>query len=105
MDAVVVGGGIIGCSIAYQLATSGHRVTVIDKGPAAGAGATSASSAIVRFHYSTLDPAGDALELRGRFGQGRAGFASPTLLASYLHLHLGADPDMAARFVAAASVP
>ena len=55
------------------------------------------------FHYSVLDPAGDALELEGRFGAGRAGFATPTLLASYLHLHLGADPGPAERLVATAS--
>jgi cobyrinic acid a,c-diamide synthase len=53
------------------------------------------------FHYSAIDPAGDALELAARFGAGPGGFASPTLLATYLHLHLGGDPTPAARFVAA----
>ena len=53
------------------------------------------------FHYSTLDPPGDALDWSGRTASGRAGFASPTLLASYVHLHLGADPGPAERFVAA----
>jgi cobyrinic acid a,c-diamide synthase len=55
------------------------------------------------FHYSVLDPAGDALDLEGRFGAGVAGFATPTLFASYLHLHLGADPAPAERFVASAA--
>ena len=55
------------------------------------------------FHYSTVEPAGDALELAGRFGRGRAGFASPSLLASYLHVHLASDPALAESFVAAAS--
>lgn len=55
------------------------------------------------FHYSTIEPAGDAIDLRGRFGQGRAGFATPTLLATYLHLHLAATPAVAHRFVHAAS--
>jgi cobyrinic acid a,c-diamide synthase len=55
------------------------------------------------FHYSTLDPAGDALDLSGRFGQGRAGFASPTLLASYVHFHLAATPEVAERFVRTAA--
>jgi cobyrinic acid a,c-diamide synthase len=54
------------------------------------------------FHYSRLDEPGEALELRGRRGTTRAGFASPTMLASYLHLHLGADPSPAERFVRAA---
>ena len=56
------------------------------------------------FHYSTIDPAGDALDLTGRFGQGPGGFASPRLLASYLHLHFGADPAPAQRFVATCAV-
>jgi cobyrinic acid a,c-diamide synthase len=55
------------------------------------------------FHYSVTDPPGGALELRSRFGTRAGGFASPTLLASYLHLHLGAHPEVAERFVARAS--
>jgi sarcosine oxidase subunit beta len=54
-DVIVVGAGIIGCSIAYRLAASGRQVVVVDRGPAAGAGSTSSSSAVIRFHYSTLD--------------------------------------------------
>ena len=55
------------------------------------------------FHYSQCVPEGDALAWRGREGGGRSGFASPTLLASYLHLHLAADPRLAERFVAMSS--
>jgi cobyrinic acid a,c-diamide synthase len=51
------------------------------------------------FHYSATEPAGDALDLVGRHGRGLGGFASPTLLASYLHVHLGGDPSPAAAFV------
>ena len=54
------------------------------------------------FHYSVLDPPGDALDWSGRAGGGRCGFAGPNLVASYIHLHLGADPSPAERFVAAA---
>jgi len=54
-------------------------------------------------HYSSVDPAGAALELTGRAGTRREGWASPHLLATYLHLHLGADPGPAERFVATAS--
>ena len=54
------------------------------------------------FHYSALDPPGDALDWSGRAGQGRCGFAGARLLASYVHVHLGADPAPAERFVAAA---
>jgi cobyrinic acid a,c-diamide synthase len=55
------------------------------------------------FHYSTLDPPGDALAVTGRFGAGCAGFASGRLLASYLHLHPAAEPAWAERFVATAA--
>jgi cobyrinic acid a,c-diamide synthase len=55
------------------------------------------------FHYSSLSPAGSALTLRSRAGESMAGYASPRLFASYLHLHLGSDPARAERFVAAAS--
>jgi cobyrinic acid a,c-diamide synthase len=55
------------------------------------------------FRYSAIEPAGDAIELASRFGSGRAGWASPTLLASYLHIHLASDPTLATRFVAAAA--
>jgi cobyrinic acid a,c-diamide synthase len=57
------------------------------------------------FHYSSLSPAGSALTLRSRAGESTAGFASSRLFASYLHLHMGSDPDRAERFVAAASAP
>ncbi len=53
------------------------------------------------FHYSTVEPAGDALLLTGRHGSSRAGFAGDRLLASYLHLHLGARPDIAEHVVRA----
>jgi len=51
------------------------------------------------FHYSTTEPGGSALELTSRFGQRTEGFATPTLFATYLHLHLGGDPTPAAHFV------
>jgi len=55
------------------------------------------------FHYSSLEPAGNALTMSGHNGETRAGFASPLLLASYLHLHLAADPHLAERFVETAA--
>ncbi len=54
------------------------------------------------FHYSAMTPPGDALELAGRFGQGPEGFATSTMLATYLHIHLAARPDIAEHFVSAA---
>ncbi|HEY5875351.1 MAG TPA: FAD-dependent oxidoreductase [Ilumatobacteraceae bacterium] len=54
-DVVVIGAGVIGCAVALELARRGDQVVVVDKGPAAGAGSTSSSSAVVRFNYSTLE--------------------------------------------------
>ena len=53
------------------------------------------------FHYSTVDPAGDALHLRSRFASHDDGHATPSLVATYLHHHPGGDPSIVARFVAA----
>ena len=53
-DAIVVGAGVIGSSVAYELTKSGRSVVVVDAGGGPGQGSTSASSAVVRFHYSTL---------------------------------------------------
>ncbi|MFI6598617.1 NAD(P)/FAD-dependent oxidoreductase [Nonomuraea sp. NPDC050536] len=52
-DAVVVGAGVIGASIALELSRLGLEVLVVDKAGGAGHGSTSASSAVVRFNYST----------------------------------------------------
>lgn len=60
------------------------------------------SGEIVRgheFHYSTTTPAGSALQLNSRFNNRTEGFATATLLATYLHQHLGNRPEAAARFV------
>ena len=37
-DVIVVGGGVIGLSVAWQAATAGMAVTVVDPGPGRGAG-------------------------------------------------------------------
>jgi sarcosine oxidase subunit beta len=51
--AVVIGAGVVGCSVALALARAEVAVTILDRAPGPGMGSTSASSAIVRFHYST----------------------------------------------------
>jgi cobyrinic acid a,c-diamide synthase len=52
------------------------------------------------FHHAVTMPAGEALALRSRFGSGRSGFATPTLLASFLHHHPGGDPGIVESFLA-----
>ncbi|MBO9522826.1 MAG: FAD-binding oxidoreductase [Nocardioidaceae bacterium] len=82
-DAAIIGAGVIGCSIAYALARNGYTVCVYDRGGAAGSGSTSASSANIRFNYSTWEGVATAWESyamwddwRGHLGGGdEAGLA------------------------------
>jgi sarcosine oxidase subunit beta len=62
VDAVIIGAGVIGASIAYELAQRGYRTLNIDKLPASGYGPTSNSCAIVRAHYSSWDGVAMAYE-------------------------------------------
>jgi sarcosine oxidase subunit beta len=51
-DAVVVGAGVVGASIAFHLAERGVKTVVLDReGPAAGS--TARSGALIRAHYPT----------------------------------------------------
>ena len=54
-DAIIVGAGIIGCSVAFELAKKGKKTLNIDKLGSSGHGSTSNSCAIIRLHYSTPD--------------------------------------------------
>ncbi|MBV6697669.1 FAD-binding oxidoreductase [Kitasatospora aureofaciens] len=63
-DAIVVGAGVIGAAVALELARTGRQVVVLDKAGGAGHGSTSASSAIIRFNYSTFDGVATAWESR-----------------------------------------
>jgi glycine/D-amino acid oxidase-like deaminating enzyme len=54
-DSIIIGAGVMGCSIAFALASGGRRVLVLDKNPAAGYGSTSSSAAVLRTYYSTLE--------------------------------------------------
>ncbi len=65
-DVVVIGAGVVGCSIALELARAGHTVTVVDRAGGVGHGSTSASSAIIRFNFSTW--AGVAASWEAKFG-------------------------------------
>ncbi|MDA1100769.1 MAG: FAD-dependent oxidoreductase [Proteobacteria bacterium] len=62
-DAIIIGAGIIGAAVGLELARRGRRTLNVDRLPAAGYGSTSASCAIIRSHYSTLD--GTALAFEG----------------------------------------
>ncbi|HET7340407.1 MAG TPA: FAD-binding oxidoreductase [Methylomirabilota bacterium] len=56
-DVVVVGGGVIGVSIAHALAAAGvRRVVLLDK-DALASGASGRSSALIRMHYTNVEDA------------------------------------------------
>ena len=65
VDAIIIGAGVIGASIAFELCKRGYRTLNIDKLPAAGYGPTSNSCSIVRAHYSSRE--GVAMAYEGFF--------------------------------------
>jgi sarcosine oxidase subunit beta len=87
---VVVGAGVIGCSIGLELARTGWSVTVVDKGSTPGCGSTSASSAMVRFNYDSLPEAALAWEAAARWNQWEKhlGAADPAGMAQYVRTGL-----------------
>ncbi|HIO10786.1 MAG TPA: FAD-binding oxidoreductase [Deltaproteobacteria bacterium] len=64
-DAIIIGAGIIGAAIGYELSKKGRRTLNVEMLPAAGYGSTSNSCAIIRLYYSTLD--GSAMAYDGYF--------------------------------------
>ncbi|MFW2381038.1 MAG: NAD(P)/FAD-dependent oxidoreductase [Acidimicrobiales bacterium] len=52
-DAIVIGAGVIGSSVALELSRKGLRTVSVDKLATAGSGSTSSSSSVIRFNYST----------------------------------------------------
>jgi len=79
--------------------TLGYRTaTAVHAAPAVAAGATLRGH---EFHYSTVEPGGDALRLSSRWGARSDGFATPSILATYLHVHPGGDPTPVTRFARA----
>ena len=64
-DAIIIGAGVIGSAVAFELAKRGYKTLNIDKLPTSGYGSTSNSCAIVRASYSTWD--GVAMAYEGFF--------------------------------------
>ena len=56
-DAVIIGAGILGCAVAFELAKEGKKIVCVEKNRVAGTGSTGNSCAIIRTHYSTLNGA------------------------------------------------
>lgn len=54
-DAIIIGTGVIGAAIAFELAQAGWKTLSLDRNAQVGHGSTAGSCAIVRMHYSTFD--------------------------------------------------
>ena len=52
-ETIIIGGGVIGCSIAFNLAAKGMTGVVLLEQGVLGSGATGRSTATVHTHYST----------------------------------------------------
>lgn len=61
-DGIIIGAGVIGTPIAYELTKMGYKTLNVDKLHDAGEGSTAGSCAIVRAHYSTEDGVATAYE-------------------------------------------
>jgi sarcosine oxidase subunit beta len=61
-DIIIIGAGVIGAAIAFELAKKGYKTLNVDRLPSAGYGSTSGSCAVIRFHYSTPDGVATARE-------------------------------------------
>ncbi|MCG8616413.1 MAG: FAD-binding oxidoreductase [Desulfobacterales bacterium] len=86
-DAIVIGAGIIGACVGFELAKQGKKVLNVDRLAGSGMGSTSGSCAIIRLHYSTPD--GVAMAREGYYywldWAEYLGFADPTGLVTYIN--------------------
>lgn len=54
-DVIIIGTGVIGTAIAFEMAKAGHKTLSLDRNRQVGHGSTAGSCAIIRMHYSTFD--------------------------------------------------
>lgn len=84
-DAIIIGAGIIGACVGFELAKRGKKVLNVDKLSGSGFGSTAGSCAIIRLHYSTPD--GVAMAREGYYywldWSKYLGFVDPTGLVTY----------------------
>ena len=79
-DAVIIGGGVMGCSILYHLTQQGITDALLVEQDVLGSGSTGRSQTICRMHYSnaiTASMAWQSLEVFANFGEiigGHSGF-------------------------------
>ena len=61
-DAIIIGTGVIGSALAFELAKQGISTLSVDRNTQIGHGSTAGSCAIIRMHYSTFDGTAFAYE-------------------------------------------
>ena len=101
-DAVIIGGGVIGCAIQYNLAQLGVPNTVLLERDVLGSGSTGRSQAICRMHYSnpiTTELAWQSLQVFADF-DARVGGQSGFVRTGYLVVVNEADQGGLERNVA-----
>ncbi len=101
-DAVIIGGGVIGCAIQYHLAQLGITNTVLLERDVLGSGSTGRSQAICRMHYSneiTTQLAWQSLAVFSDFAE-RVGGHSGFVQTGYLVVVKEADQGGLERNVA-----
>ena len=76
-DAVIIGAGVIGAGMALELSRRGLATVSVERLAGAGQGSTSASSAVVRFNYSTRAGVAMAVEGLGYWLRWREHVAAP----------------------------
>ncbi|MCR9254638.1 MAG: FAD-binding oxidoreductase [Alphaproteobacteria bacterium] len=54
-DVLIIGAGVIGAAVAFELSKMGLKTLTVDRNRQAGHGSTAGSCAIIRMHYSTFD--------------------------------------------------
>ncbi|WP_298849707.1 FAD-binding oxidoreductase [uncultured Ruegeria sp.] len=54
-DAIIIGTGVIGAAIAFEMSKAGWKTLSLDRNSQVGHGSTAGSCAIIRMHYSTFD--------------------------------------------------
>ena len=54
-DAIIIGTGVIGAAVAFEMAKAGWKTLSLDRNAQVGHGSTAGSCAIIRMHYSTID--------------------------------------------------
>ena len=54
-DAIIIGTGVIGTAIAFEMAKLGWKTVSLDRNTQIGHGSTAGSCAVIRMHYSTFD--------------------------------------------------